>query len=119
MSGVHLTDLDRLKGYEYGAVDYVPVPVVPEILRAKVAVFADLFRKTVALQKLNEELERRVLERTAELRESEARFWLKAHRRPEEVGSPVGNTGVWTQRILSRQSCTYWRAESHRSGSHA
>src|SRR5215813_4763652 len=43
ISAVHLTDLDRLKGYEHGAVDYISVPVVPEILRAKVRVFADLY----------------------------------------------------------------------------
>ena len=62
-----LTDLDRLRGYECGAVDYVPVPVVPEILRAKVSVFADLYRKTRALERLNSELEQRVAERTAAL----------------------------------------------------
>src|ERR1700753_1516455 len=39
ISAVHLTDLDRLKGYESGAVDYISVPVVPELLRAKVSVF--------------------------------------------------------------------------------
>jgi two-component system sensor histidine kinase AtoS len=36
ISGVHLTDLDILKGYEYGAVDYLTVPIVPPLLRAKV-----------------------------------------------------------------------------------
>ena len=36
ISAVHLTDLDRLKGYQRGAVDYLSVPVVPELLRAKV-----------------------------------------------------------------------------------
>src|ERR1700748_3345479 len=35
VSAVHLTDLDRLKGYQRGAVDYLSVPVVPELLRAK------------------------------------------------------------------------------------
>src|SRR5229473_5772973 len=44
VSAVAMTDLDRLKGYEYGGVDYVPVPVVPDLLRAKVRVFADLYR---------------------------------------------------------------------------
>jgi len=44
VSAIHLTDLDRLRGYEIGGVDYVPVPVVPELLRAKVKVFAELFR---------------------------------------------------------------------------
>ncbi len=67
VSGVHLTDLDRLKGYEYGAVDYVPVPVVPEILRAKVNIFLDLYRKTRQLERLNRDLEQRVSERTQEL----------------------------------------------------
>ena len=43
-SAVHLTDLDRVKGYAAGAVDYVPVPVVPDLLRAKVRVFAELYR---------------------------------------------------------------------------
>jgi PAS domain S-box-containing protein len=67
VSAVHLTDLDQLKGYEHGAVDYVSVPVVPELLRAKVRVFADLHRKTRQLEALNRELEQRVLERTEEL----------------------------------------------------
>jgi CheY-like chemotaxis protein len=44
VSAVHLTDLDQLKGYEHGAVDYISVPIVPELLRAKVRVFADLHR---------------------------------------------------------------------------
>jgi signal transduction histidine kinase len=58
ISAVHLTDLDRLRGYEQGAVDYISVPVVPELLRAKVSVFADLNRKTRQLETLNEELRR-------------------------------------------------------------
>ena len=50
ISAVHLTDLDRLKGYERGAVDYISVPVIPELLRAKVRVFAELHRKTRQLE---------------------------------------------------------------------
>ena len=67
ISAVHLTDLDRLKGYQRGAVDYISVPVVPELLRAKVSVFAELYRKTQQLRRLNRELEQRVLDRTEEL----------------------------------------------------
>jgi len=52
ISGIHVSDFDRLKGYQYGAVDYVSVPVVPELLRAKVRVFADLHRKTRQLEML-------------------------------------------------------------------
>src|SRR5215469_1654376 len=72
ISAVRLTDLDRLKGYEKGAIDYIPVPVVPEILRAKVSVLADLFRKTHQLEEFNQELEQRVEERTAALEASMA-----------------------------------------------
>lgn len=67
ISAVHLTDLDRLKGYQRGAVDYISVPVVPELLRAKVSVFAELHRKANQLEALNHELEQRVRERTDEL----------------------------------------------------
>jgi PAS domain S-box-containing protein len=67
ISAVHLTDLDRLKGYEHGAVDYISVPVIQELLRAKVRVFAELHRKTRQLEELNRDLERRVLQRTEEL----------------------------------------------------
>jgi signal transduction histidine kinase len=83
VSAVLMTDLDRLRGYESGGVDYVPVPIVPEILRAKVSVFAELYRKTRALERLNAELERRVSERTAALEASTAAL-KDADRRKDE-----------------------------------
>ena len=58
ISGAHITDTDRLKGYEHGAVDYVFIPVIPELLRAKVRVFADLYRKTRKLEMLNADMQR-------------------------------------------------------------
>ena len=71
ISAVHLTDVDRIKGYRSGAVDYISVPVIPELLRAKVSVFAELHRKNRQLERLNSELERRVEERTEQIRENE------------------------------------------------
>ena len=83
ISGVRMSDLDRIKGYQSGAVDYISVPVVPEILRAKVSVFAELHRKTRELEALNRELESRVEERTQQLRESENQFRMLANSIPQ------------------------------------
>jgi signal transduction histidine kinase len=83
VSAILMTDLDRLRGYECGAVDYVPVPVIPEILRAKVSVFAELFRKTRALERLNSELEDRVTERTSALEKTTQMLQEANHRKDE------------------------------------
>jgi signal transduction histidine kinase len=83
VSAIQLDDIDRVKGYASGAVDYISVPIVPEILRAKVAVFVDLYRKTRQLEQMNEELERRVEERTAELLAKEEAL-READRRKDE-----------------------------------
>ena len=63
VTGAQPTTLDRLKGYRVGAVDYVEVPVVPEILRSKVAVFVDLNRKRRDLQRLNDALQTEIAQR--------------------------------------------------------
>jgi PAS domain S-box-containing protein len=93
ISAILLTDVDRLRGYEMGAVDYVPVPVVPEVLRAKVKVFAELFRKTHQLEELNSELERRVAERTAELEASNLRLLQSEQGR--SLALAAGQMGSW------------------------
>src|SRR5262249_33467975 len=88
LTAYYSQDEHILEGYSTGAVDYLHKPINPAILRSKVAVFAELYRKTrecnlanrtlaaeVAerrgaqeeLSELARELERRVVERTAEL----------------------------------------------------
>ncbi len=57
VTGIHVTDLDKLKGYKLGAVDYVYVPVVPEILRSKVCVLVELYNQRRELRQLNRTLE--------------------------------------------------------------
>src|SRR3979411_3055136 len=92
ISAVHLTDLDRLRGYKQGAVDYISVPVVPELLRAKVSVFSELHRKTRQLQHLNRELEQRVEERTLELEkrsETLQRLNIELARKNQELDAIV------------------------------
>jgi PAS domain S-box-containing protein len=93
ISAIHLTDVDRLRGYEMGAVDYVPVPVIPEVLRAKVRVFAELYRKSRQLEQLNAELERRVADRTAELERSTRRLQQSEDRR--NLALAAGKMGSW------------------------
>ncbi len=93
ISAIHLTDVDRLRGYEMGAVDYVPVPVVPEVLRAKVRVFAELFRKTRELEQLNTRLERHVAERTAELQASNER--LAESEQQLRLATDAAEIGLW------------------------
>ena len=93
ISAIQVDDVDRLRGYEMGAVDYVPVPVVPAVLRAKVKVFAELYRKTRELERLNAELERRVAERTAELEASNARLLQSEQGR--SLALAAGQMGSW------------------------
>src|SRR5947208_2587913 len=101
ISAIHLTDVDRLRGYEMGAVDYVPVPVVPEVLRAKVKVFAELYRKTRELEQLNAELERRVAERTADLEASTTRLLQSEQLR--SLALAAGQMGSWDWDTVSGQ----------------
>ena len=56
-------DRDVLKGYGTGAVDYLTKPISPQILRSKIAVFADLYRKNRALAAVNSALEGEVAQR--------------------------------------------------------
>ena len=93
VSAIYLAEIDHLRGYEMGAVDYVPVPVVPEVLRAKVRVFVELYRKNRQLERLNAELEQRVAERTAALESSTMRLLQSEQRR--SLALAAGNLGSW------------------------
>ena len=93
ISAILLNDVDRLRGYEMGAVDYVPVPVIPDVLRAKVKVFVELFRKTRQLEELNRELEKRVAERTAALANSAVQ--LQQSEQLRGLALAAGQMGCW------------------------
>ena len=110
ISAVLLSDTDYLRGYEMGAVDYVPVPVVPELLRAKVRVFSELYRKTRDLEKLNQELEHRVLARTAELQSAAER--LIESERTRSIALAAGQMGSWDWDVSSGECI--WDDGQHR-----
>jgi response regulator RpfG family c-di-GMP phosphodiesterase len=113
ISAIQVSDIDRLRGYEMGAVDYVPVPVVPEVLRAKIKVFAELHRKTRELERLNLELEDRVRARTAELEESHARLLESEQRRSLAIAAGKMGLGLGQRRLdVGRGSIPDLRARS-------
>jgi len=98
ISAIVLGDIDRLRGYEMGAVDYVPVPVIPEVLRAKVKVFIELYRKTRELERLNSALEERVAERTSALAESTRQ--LQQSEQLRGLALAAGQMGTWEWDVL-------------------
>jgi PAS domain S-box-containing protein len=99
ISAILFDEVDRLRGYEMGAVDYVTVPIIPEVLRAKVKVFVELYRKTQQLEQLNRNLEARVAERTAELAASTAQ--LRQAEQLRSLALAAGQMGSWEWDIAS------------------
>ncbi|MGH7595821.1 MAG: response regulator [bacterium] len=96
------SDFDRLKGYELGAVDYVFVPVVPEVLRAKVAVFVELYRKRRELEDLNRTLEQRVMERTTQLENINLELELEIDERKRGEAEILTLNAGLERRVLER-----------------
>ncbi len=73
ISAVNDTENHVSRGYSLGAVDYILTPVVPEILRAKVGVFVDLFQKTELIKRQAEEHAELVREQAARAEAESAR----------------------------------------------
>jgi two-component sensor histidine kinase len=76
-------DVQTVEGYALGAVDYILAPVVPEILRAKVKVFVELYRMRAELARSHALLEQRVADRTADLERSTEQLRGEVHERKE------------------------------------
>jgi len=88
VTGVHVTEFDRLKGYKAGAIDYVYIPVVPEILRSKVAVLIELDRQRRALQSVNKQL----AESNRQLEQANSQLQTEKTRELEEINSRLQTT---------------------------
>jgi PAS domain S-box-containing protein len=89
VTAVNVSELDRLKGYELGAIDYIAVPVVPEILRSKVAVLVELHQRRAQLLAVNADLkaarDKLDAEHEKALRASEQRYGVLIHNAPVAV----------------------------------
>jgi signal transduction histidine kinase len=101
VSAVHLTDLDRIKGYARGAVDYVSVPVNPELLRAKVHLFAELHRKTKQLEDLNSDLRTVSTERMAAQDQERRRIARELH---DSLGQELAAAKIAIDRALEQEN---------------
>jgi signal transduction histidine kinase len=109
VSAVHLTDLDRLKGYQRGAVDYISVPVVPELLRAKVSVFAELHRKTRDLEMLNFELRCLSARLIAAQDDERRRLSREMH---DGFGQDLAVTKMALDKIAFAEDCPQWSRDT-------
>ena len=94
VTGVHVTEFDRLKGYKAGAIDYVYIPVVPEILRSKVAVLIELDRQRRALQAVN----RQLAESNRRLEEANSALQFEKTRQLEEINERLRQANDELQR---------------------
>ena len=82
ISAVNDTENHVSRGYSLGAVDYILTPVVPEILRAKINVFVDLFKKTEQVKRQAEEraefIRAQAAQKAAEARQERLAFLAEA-----------------------------------------
>lgn len=97
ISAVHLTDVDQLRGYQRGAVDYISVPIIPELLRAKVSTFIDLHRKSQQLEVLNIELRRLSMSLITTQDEERRRIARELH---DGLGQELTAAKIMLQEIL-------------------
>ena len=118
-------EMHRLKGYQKGAVDYLFTPIIPQILQNKVAVFVDLAKKNLQLQRqavelaeLNRDLQ---VQRVRDLKEANAALQAEIveRRQAEERAHGLATrdplTGLYNRRsLMERLEQAITRA--HRAG---
>ena len=78
------SDAHVARGYSAGAVDYLFKPLIPEVLRSKVAAFVELFRKTEEVKRQGEQV-RELERREHETRLAAAERQLDEERRQQEM----------------------------------
>jgi signal transduction histidine kinase len=100
VTGVHVTEFDRLKGYKAGAIDYVYIPVVPEILRSKVAVLIELDRQRRALQSVNKQLaesNRQLADANSDLQRQKTRELEEVNGRLQKSNEELSRSNQWLE----------------------
>ena len=91
-----------LSGYSAGAVDYLMKPINPNILKSKVAIFGDLYRKTKALNEANRILNRRNADLVAANEELEAFSYTVSH----DLRAPVRHVSGYAEILREHTKAT-------------
>jgi len=113
ITAYYADEMNRLRGYQHGAADYLISPVIPQILQSKIAVFIDLARKNLALEQQKEELalmnrdlqvqQMRDLRRINAALESEILERRQAEARAHELATRDPLTGLMNRRSLTER----------------
>ena len=103
-------DINRLKGYTFGAVDYIAKPINDAVLLSKVTVFLDLHISKLRLKGALEELEKRNRQLEIEIEERRRVEKQIRHMATHDALTGLGN------RILFVEHLTRARAQAQRHG---
>ena len=109
VTGISDTETHVNRGYSLGAVDYILTPVLPDVLRTKVSVFVELFKKNRLLQRqaerlrlAHDQLEMRVQERTLELAAANHKLLLEVTERQRAEDSVRRINAALEHRVRDR-----------------
>lgn len=112
VTAAYADDLNRLKGYRSGAVDYVAKPINDAILQSKVRVFLELYAARAQLQQALATVEERNQQLTAEMAAREVSEATVRHQASHDMLTGLPNRVLFHDRLRS----AIQRAQRHRSG---
>lgn len=115
LTAAYTEDIHEAQGYALGAVDFITKPLVPEILRSKVAVFVDLYKKSTELQRQNELIT--LIERKR-LQEARERLETERQLMKEELLRKEAERALLLERSLQLQKSEQLKTEFLANMSH-